>query len=72
MEEPPRVYALACGFGFHDAARIAARRSLRLPLHVEFVDELRYASAAAYHRLLDYRRRCTEEVRAGVCYLRYG
>ena len=60
------MYALACGFGFHDAARIAARRSLRLPfkLHVEFVDELRYASAAAYHRLSDYRRRCTEAVRA--------
>ncbi|KAI0705663.1 hypothetical protein C8Q76DRAFT_175428 [Earliella scabrosa] len=65
MEEPLRVYALAC-------VRVRLLRCCPhrctafapSPSPVEFVDELRYASAAAYHRLSDYRRRCTEAVRA--------
>ncbi|KAI0752894.1 hypothetical protein C8Q80DRAFT_1267364 [Daedaleopsis nitida] len=64
MEEPLQVYALACAFGFQDAARAAARRMLRLPVYVGYVAELHHASAAAYHRLLDYRRRCGDAVRA--------
>lgn len=64
MEEPLRVYAVACAFGFPEAARVAARRSLRLPACLGFASELQYASAAAYHRLLDYRRRCALAVRA--------
>ncbi|RDX45529.1 hypothetical protein OH76DRAFT_1559009 [Lentinus brumalis] len=61
--EPLRVYALASGFGFPDAARIAARRMLRLPAGLEYTSELQYTSAAAYHRLVEYRRRCVEVIR---------
>ncbi|OJT08625.1 hypothetical protein TRAPUB_474 [Trametes pubescens] len=58
-KEPVRVFLVACAYGLHDMAEIAARRTLEIATlrHNPF-DALHAASAADYHRLLAYREEC--------------
>ncbi|KAI0768303.1 hypothetical protein BD413DRAFT_448964, partial [Trametes elegans] len=63
-EGPYTVYALACVGGFEDVARLAARRTLRLPVYPEDAPEFAHVSGRAIVRLLDYRRRCSDATRA--------
>lgn len=60
-ESPLRIYALACALGAQETARIAARHTLRTPIYdvSDYSDELRYMTGGAYHRLLQYRRDCS-------------
>ena len=59
-EEPVRVYALACRFGFSSLAAIAAREALKHPSPGPPIPEFNLISATAYHNLLSYRRKCFE------------
>lgn len=62
--QPLKLYALACTYGFERAARLAARRTLRLPMHLGYVPELGALTGSAYHRLLEYRKECTVAAQA--------
>ena len=58
------VYALSCAFRLHDVARIAARASLALPDHLEYVKELDLITVRTYNNLvLDFRARCVNAIR---------
>ncbi|OJT11030.1 hypothetical protein TRAPUB_12454 [Trametes pubescens] len=63
-QQPLKVYALACTHGFDRAARLAARRTLRLPMHLGYVPELGALTGSAYHHLLEYRKECTVAAQA--------
>ncbi|KAI0705668.1 hypothetical protein C8Q76DRAFT_175609 [Earliella scabrosa] len=59
------VYALSCAYRLDDVARIAARASLALPDHLEYVKELDLLviTVRTYHNLLDFRARCVNTIR---------
>lgn len=62
-----RVYTLACAYELEDVARMAAKYTLRLPLHsITYVPEMRCATAGAYQRLLDYHRECGRVARTFI------
>ncbi|KAG5654173.1 hypothetical protein H0H81_006555 [Sphagnurus paluster] len=57
-EEPLRVYAIACMYGWVKEARKAARNTLSYPAEAPLVGELEHISAGTYRRLLQYRKEC--------------
>ncbi|KIK90886.1 hypothetical protein PAXRUDRAFT_831299 [Paxillus rubicundulus Ve08.2h10] len=58
-KEPLRVFAIAYRFGFEAEARLAARHTLVQPIFGPFVKELEHIPASAYHKLLQYHRKCS-------------
>ncbi|KAG6334365.1 hypothetical protein ID866_4726 [Astraeus odoratus] len=58
-EEPLRVFAIAYRFGFEAETRLAARYTLRHPIFGPYVQELEHIPASAYHKLLQYHRKCS-------------
>lgn len=57
--EPVRVFALACRLGLEPEARIAAKKTLRLPiLGREYIQELEHITAGTLHRLFEYQLEC--------------
>ncbi|OJT11391.1 hypothetical protein TRAPUB_12086 [Trametes pubescens] len=57
---PLQAYAIALQFDLVDAARTAARLTLRCDDPCPFTEELDAVPATAYYHLLAYRRRCGE------------
>ncbi|KAI0694567.1 hypothetical protein C8T65DRAFT_666600 [Cerioporus squamosus] len=57
---PLRAYVIAVRFDMHHAAEVAARHFLGLKVADDYVPELEDMSAGSYHRLLAYRKRCTQ------------
>ncbi|TFK81559.1 hypothetical protein K466DRAFT_667047 [Polyporus arcularius HHB13444] len=57
---PLRVYVVAVRFDMQHAAEVAARHFLGLKVADDYVPELEDLSAGSYHRLLAYRKRCTQ------------
>ncbi|KAI0352395.1 hypothetical protein OH77DRAFT_1428690 [Trametes cingulata] len=55
---PLPAYAIALQFGLDDAARGAAKLSLKYAPPWPFTKELEHVSGAAYYRLLVYRQKC--------------
>jgi hypothetical protein len=62
--EAVRVFSIAHRWNLTKEIRIAARATLRNPMPAPFVEELEYISAAAYHRLWTYHRKCAEVAEA--------
>ncbi|KAF7430974.1 hypothetical protein PC9H_006689 [Pleurotus ostreatus] len=59
-EDPMRVFAMACRYGLEDAARIAAKHTLRLSLpERHYVAEMEHISAGNLQRLVDYYFACS-------------
>ncbi|OCH87165.1 hypothetical protein OBBRIDRAFT_782079 [Obba rivulosa] len=56
--EPLRVYGLACGAGFEDVARQAAKLLVRHPIGGPYSEDLRCMTGGAYHRLVEYHEEC--------------
>ncbi|KAF9818274.1 hypothetical protein IEO21_02902 [Rhodonia placenta] len=59
-EVPLRIYALALVLGLNEEVRFAARCSLAHSVQTVRVPEFEEITAAAYCRLLDYRKRCSD------------
>lgn len=58
-QDPVRIYALACQYGYPEAARLAAKHTLALPTLVRgYVPELEKIHAGTLCRLLLYREAC--------------
>ncbi|KAG5654172.1 hypothetical protein H0H81_006554 [Sphagnurus paluster] len=68
-QQPLRVYAIACRYGWIKEAREAARNTLRYPADTPLVDELELISGGTYHRLLQYRKECGETASSAVAAL---
>ncbi|KAI0365021.1 hypothetical protein BV20DRAFT_1056764 [Pilatotrama ljubarskyi] len=68
LEDPFSAYALACAGGFEDVARVAAKRTLALPIYPPDAPEYACVSGRAIFRLFEYRQRCAAVARA-VCHL---
>ncbi|KAI6044178.1 hypothetical protein EDC04DRAFT_2643232 [Pisolithus marmoratus] len=58
-KEPLRVFAIAYRFGFEAETRLAARNTLRHPIFSAYIKELEHIPASAYHKLLQYHRKCS-------------
>ncbi|EED78282.1 predicted protein [Postia placenta Mad-698-R] len=62
-----RVYTLACAYELEDVARMAAKYTLRHPLHsITYVPEMRCATAGAHQCLLEYHRECGRVARTFI------
>ena len=61
--EPIICYALACAYDLPDVAQAAARHSLKTPIYFEYVEELELISFRDWHRLSQYRKRCSAAAR---------
>ncbi|KAI0332750.1 hypothetical protein GY45DRAFT_442243 [Cubamyces sp. BRFM 1775] len=61
---PLRVYAWAERYNIPEAARRAAQDFLRMEDMFTYVDELAEISCKDYHRLLQYRSRCSQAMKA--------
>lgn len=57
--EPLRVFAIAFRYGFETESHLAARHTLRHPMFGPYVKELEHIPASAYHKLLQYHRKCS-------------
>lgn len=55
---PLRVFAIAHRYKLADEARIAAKHMLQLPLFGDYVPELEFMTAGAYHRFEQYYLKC--------------
>lgn len=60
-QHPTTVYAIACGYGLHDVANIAAKASLKRSLLQDSAprEDLLLMSAYDYDRFLRYHRQCS-------------
>lgn len=56
---PLRVYAIAVRYGFKEETKFAAKCFLNHPVHTMYEPELEEITGGAYHRLLEYHRRCS-------------
>jgi hypothetical protein len=57
-KQPVRVFAIAYRYGLEAEARLAAKHSLGYVILSSFSTDLEHITAAAYHHLLEYHRRC--------------
>lgn len=58
-DDPLRAYAIAVHLRWDGVSRTAAMNTLSKPIRdLHYASELRYLSAAGYHKLLEYRFRC--------------
>lgn len=61
--DPLRAYAIAVYLHWDSVAKTAAMNTLNTPFRdLHYASELRYLSAAGYHKLLEYRFRCENAV----------
>ncbi|KAL1941186.1 hypothetical protein VTO73DRAFT_7398 [Trametes versicolor] len=68
---PLQAYAVALQFDLVDAAKAAGRLTLRYDDPCPFTEELEVVPAAAYYRLLAYRRKCADVACQAVRDLRW-
>jgi hypothetical protein len=65
QEDPIRLFAIACRFELVEAAKIAARNTLRVPISERsYVPELEYITAGTLQRLQEYYFKCSEAASA--------